>query len=86
MKKEIKEYLEELKEKFTDTKYQAYYMKTSKLVLALEILEKLESAQIIKIEFLLYLIKFYSILLKGLNNSKDYTNELDLVRMTKIEQ
>ena len=33
MKKEIKEYLEELKEKFADTKYQAYYMKTSKLEL-----------------------------------------------------
>ena len=31
MKKEIKEYLEELKEKFADTKYQAYYMKTSKM-------------------------------------------------------
>ena len=29
MKKEIKEYLEELKEKFADTKYQAYYMKSS---------------------------------------------------------
>lgn len=33
MKKEIKEYLEELKEKFTDSKYQAYMIKGSKIEL-----------------------------------------------------
>jgi hypothetical protein len=33
MKKEIKEYLEELKEKFADNKYQAYMIKGSKIEL-----------------------------------------------------